>query len=448
MQHGSAISLAPTFPDVLGLFSGGVRLTLDAVECALGIYPHGAAVGQPFEALILLQSACDQPVQLKLTLQLPRRTTTGERLSLFAPRDMFDMTLPSGEVGLLHFPIVAQIPTPVGSDYGLSVRIAVNRPRNAKMIRNGFAGRMPGTLPISKHRKAILQHEVDFRADTDETTPANTLHATFNVLPGQVNAKQELTPHYDVLWTAQTLSQDQEAYAAMETRARSIANTLTRTQIYEVLQVETKRRFEAAHTPLHPGEVLEIAKLLSYTLEDGVETEASLKLSDTQWLQRLTLFLDDDAVLNDVAQLMARLYTAVIHDAVLIGYALLAPSFKVEDEERTAKAHLPARPPLGLPADHEAQGQRLAQLLDRQQPIPLEEVYLPLVLAGLAQHVQIKGMINGKAENLWTGLAEIRDAWRLRQESKAVRSPTMIKLTSELMQSTEDSLVFSHVPRA
>src|SRR5579864_4907267 len=176
MQHGTATSLPLSFPDVLGLFSSGRRLTIDAVQCALGIYPRGAAVGQPFEVLLLIQSACDQPVQVKIALQLPRRTTTGERLSLFAPREMFDLTLPSGEVGLLHFPIVAQYPTPVGSDYALSVRVAVNRPRNAKMIRNPFGGRMPGILPISKHRRTILQEEVGFSAVADETTPANTLH--------------------------------------------------------------------------------------------------------------------------------------------------------------------------------------------------------------------------------------------------------------------------------
>src|SRR5215472_109641 len=152
MQQGTT-SLTSTYPDVLALFSGEARLTIDVVQCALAVYPQGAAVGQPFEALLLLQNTCDQSVQVKAAVQLPRRTGNGERISLFAPRELVDVTLAPAEVGLLHFPLVPQVPTPVGTDYPLDLRIAVNRPRNAKLIRDVFGGRMPGVLPISKHRR-------------------------------------------------------------------------------------------------------------------------------------------------------------------------------------------------------------------------------------------------------------------------------------------------------
>ncbi|MHB8627313.1 MAG: hypothetical protein ACYDBJ_11095 [Aggregatilineales bacterium] len=449
MQRGATTSLALMYPDVLGLLSGGARLTVETVQCALGVYPHGAAIGQPFEALVVLQNLCDQSVPVKVTIKLPRRTATGERLSLFAPRETLDVPLPPGEVGLLHFPILAQLPTPVGMDYPISVRVEAHHPRNAKWIRDPFGGRAPGALPISKHRRLILQREVGFSAHADESTPANTLHATFDVLPGQVTAKYDLTARYEPLWIAQHLIQDQEAYAAIEVQTRSIANMLTRTRVYEPLRAETERQFTAADSPLYPGETLEIAKLLTYTMNDGLETDSALPLTETHWFQRLTLCLADEALLNDTDRLITRLYTALAHDAVLVGYTMLAQSLKGEDVERNAKPRRPAQtPPFGLPAEHRSQAEKLMQLLDRQQPITPEAIYMPLIVAGLMQHVQVKGTVNGQMENLWTSLAQIREAWRLRQASGTLRSPITTQMMPELLKTAEDFLVSTRVPRA
>ncbi len=448
MQHAATISLTTTYPDILGALTGGARFTIETIQCAVGIYPHGAAIGQPFETLVMLQNLCDQPVPVKTTIQLPRRTVNGERISLFAPRETLEVTLPPGEVGLLHFPLVPQLPTPVGSNYAVSVHIEPHSPRNAKWIRDPFGGRAPGVLPISKHRRLILQREVDFSAQVDDSSPDKTLRATFGVLPGQVNAKQEVMARYEPLWTSQSLAQDQADYAMIEAQARSIATTFTRTRLYESLRAETERRFTAADSPLYPGETLEIAKLLTYTLEDGFETENLLPLAETHWFQRLTLCLDDEALLKDTDRLVARLYTAIVHDAVLIGYGMLAQRLKAEDETRNGKPRrAPAALP-GLPTEHRAQAKQLAMLLDRAQLIKPEAIYIPLIVAGLTQHVQVKGTINGQPENLWTSLAQIREAWRLRQASGTVRSPITIKMMPELLQAAEDFLIRTRVPRA
>ena len=448
MQHATTISLTPTYPDILGALTGGAGFTIETIQCAVAIYPHGAAIGQPFETLVMLQNLCDQPVPIKTTIQLPRRTANGERISLFAPRETLEVTLPPGEVGLLHFPLVPQLPTPVGSKYTVSVHVEPHSPRNAKWIRDPFGGRAPGLLPISKHRRLILQREVVFNAQADDSSSDKTLRATFDVLPGQVNAKQELAARYEPLWTSQNLAEDQAAYAAVEAQARSIATSFTRVRFYEPLRVETERRFTAADSPLYPGETLEIAKLLTHTVENGFETEAVLPLADTHWFQRLTLCLDDEALLKDTDRLVARLYTAIIHDAILIGYGMLAQRLKTEDATRSAKPRRAAGVLPGLPVEHHAQAKQLAMLLDREQPIKPEAIYMPLVVAGLTQHIQVKGTINGHPENLWTSLAQIREAWRLRQASGTVRSPITIKMMPELLQAAEDFLVRTRVPRA
>ena len=75
------------YPDVLGTITGGSRLNVELVQCAFGVYPTSTALGQPFEALVLLQNICDRPLQVTVTVQLPRKDSNGNRMSVIAAKD-------------------------------------------------------------------------------------------------------------------------------------------------------------------------------------------------------------------------------------------------------------------------------------------------------------------------------------------------------------------------
>ena len=49
---------------LLGAVTGGERLNLDVVQCALGVRPSSVPAGKPFEAILLLQNASDVNVDV------------------------------------------------------------------------------------------------------------------------------------------------------------------------------------------------------------------------------------------------------------------------------------------------------------------------------------------------------------------------------------------------
>jgi hypothetical protein len=441
--------MASLYPDVLGFISSDARLTVECVQVALGVYPKQVAVGQPFELLILFQNLCDHSITTKITIQLPRRNPAGERLSLFTPRDTFDVSLAPGEVGLQHVPIRPQLPTPVGQNYPLAVRVEANHPRGAKFVRNPNGGRAPGAFSMSPYRLTILQQEVGFAANrANTTTGANTLMANFDILPGQiVQNTTDLSPRYEVLWDVKHLSQDQVAYAAIEAQTRELVQSFTRVMLYEPLQNETLRRFSAAGLPLMPGEVMAIAKIMTYTMEDGLEIEPGFSLASSIWFQRLTLFRTNEALLNNTERLIAALYTAVIEDAGRLGYTLLAQRLgqpiNSTPMNRPNRATKPLDNPLGLPEDQAAHIIEIGDALDRLLPLDLTHVYWPLGLAGVLLHMSIRG----PKENLWKTLDEVRSAWHSRSTTGLPHASTMANLMADALQNAEQTLTRMHLPR-
>ena len=453
MQRGTANrlpQLASLYPDVLGFVSGDNRLTVDCVQAALGIYPTQVAVGQPFELLVLLQNLCDHSITPKAVIQLPRRNSMGERLSLFTPRDTIDVSMAPGEVGLLHVPVRPQLPTPVGQNYPVVVRIEATRPRGAKLVRDPNGGRAPGAFAMSPHRLAILQREVGFAASLPAPVPvANTMQSSFDILPGQIlQATADVSPRYEILWDTKQLAQDQMAYATIETETRELVQTFTRAMLYEALQSETKRRFESAGLTLMPGEVIAITKLLIYTMEDGLDIEPGFSLPISSWFQRLTLFRNNVELLGNMDGLIAALYSAVIADAGQLGYTLLSQHLGQSNingtmTSRLPRATKPLQSPLGLPEEQSAHIVEISDALNHMVPLDLTHVYWPLALAGVMQHV----LIRGPKENLWTTLEEMRIAWRSRNVNGLPHASVMSNLMTDALQNAEQTLTRLRMPR-
>ncbi len=425
-----AVVTPSSYPDVLGMLSN-TRLTTDAVQAALAIYPRSAVVGQAFEALVILQNRCDQPVPITLNISLPRKDAAGNRVNLFTTRDSVQTLLAAGEVGLFHIPITPLAPTPP-TTYPIRVSVDARRPRNAKTIREPGQGRIAGSLPMSPHRLAILQNEVGFGAGAAGagTRLLNTLNGAIEIKPGQVPAgASSAAPRYEILWDGRTFEDDQRKYAVLEARTRQFTNGLTRTRLYEPLIDETDRCFRAAGCALQPGEVIAISKLLAYTLEDGLELEEGFRVTEGRWFQRLAAHIDDTALLADDTRLLGPMYIPALHDATRLGFHMLARSFKDA---------------LGSPAEHLNQANRLVEALEGTGAVDMQHVYMPLVLAGLMLHAQIKA----SDEDLWGTLDEVHAAWQTRVAAGSLPPmPLVAKLIDDLLLREEEFLIRTRVPR-
>src|SRR5260221_14586985 len=100
----------PDYPDVLGTITGGARLNVELVLCAFAVYPTSTAIGQPLEELVLLQNTCDKAIQVDVTVQLPRKNSQGNRMSLFTSKAEIRVFLQWIETGSTHIPIVSHLP--------------------------------------------------------------------------------------------------------------------------------------------------------------------------------------------------------------------------------------------------------------------------------------------------------------------------------------------------
>lgn len=377
------------YPDMLGVLATEHLLVDDVLQCALGLFPQSTVVGQPIEALLLLQSLIDQPLPVQLTIKAPPRDTHGNLLNVFTPRPRFAFNLPAGETGLLHVPVVPELPTEPGSGYPIYVHVAVQKPDRFGRVRPLSGGPPPSLLAISPFRVTVLR-DVHFVAQSAES---NWLGVTFDVLTGRFPPRAEPpAPRYEALWTVRELAQERARTQEVAGEALRFARGLTRTNVYAPLLQRTRDVFGDAGLPLHPGEILFITKLLTYVMEDGLELEQGASLVQSFWFQRLCgLMASDPTVLDNVDQLIKLLYSAVVQDAVLLGFKMVTHNTGVE---------------FGDEDEQNGYAARVVGVVEGRLPASLEHIYVPLAMAGTMLVAQ---MTIGQ-ENPWQSLAALQEA--------------------------------------
>src|SRR5258708_3953624 len=333
MPTTTPASAPPDYPDVLGTITSGARLNVEVAQCAFAVSPPSSAVGQPLEGLVLLQNVCDKPIQVQITVQLPRKDSQGNRMTLITPKDEIMVGMEAAETGLLHIPIVPHLPTQASQNNTIGVRFQVKTPKAYKVIRQLHGGRAATALNMSPFRLNILR-EVGFTAASPEP---GALNANFNIIAGHVDDMPPGAVRYETLWTVKELPNEQARYPALVAQAERFAGTMTRTRIFEPLLLNTEQRFSKAGMPLHPGESIFITKTLTYVMEEGLDLEEGFHLKEGRWFQRLASIVSDKYLVEDEERMIAYLYTAVLHDAVRLCLHIV---------ERTVKRQF------GSPDDH------------------------------------------------------------------------------------------------
>ncbi|MEP7287530.1 MAG: hypothetical protein ABI947_17365 [Chloroflexota bacterium] len=412
------------YPDVLGTITGGSRLNVDMVQCAFTVYPNATALGQPFEALVLLQNMCDKPIQVQINLQIPRKDSLGNRMSLIAAKDEIVVNMQPGETGLLHVPIVPHLPTQPTQNNTMSVRIQPRVPKAYKLVRHADGGRPATALNMSLLRLNILR-EVSFMAVSQV---AGVLTAPFNIIPGQVQTMAPAANRYETLWSVKELPNEQARYAASVKDAERFAATLSRSTVMEPLLAITEQRFAQAGLPLHPGETLFAVKTLTYIMEDGLDLETGFGLVNGRWFNRLVSVVSDQYMTQDEDRLCSFLYTAVVYDAVRVGLNIV---------ERYA------RQKFGTQDEHAAYAEAVVGVLEGRNQVDLGHVYLPLVLTGIVLNLTIKS----SKENLWDSLASLKEAWTGRVRLADSTIEPISQILTAFIKDAELTLTRSRVPR-
>ena len=420
------MSEQPSYPDILGELADE-RLTIgEVVQCALGVFPDRVALGQPLEALLLLQNLTNQPLPLELAVRSSSRDAAGNLANFLTPKPRIALALPGGEVALMHIPITAQLPTLPSADYAVRIQIKARKPDTLLRVRPLIGGQPPSLLAISPFRLAVLR-DIAFKAK--EVGP-DQLEALFAVLKGRFPPpEREPKPRYEALWTLRDYEQEEEQVQAIAGEAMGFARTLGRHNVYAPLVNHTQEFFAGAGMPLHPGEAVFIAKVLTYVMEDGLDLEEGFSRADSHWFRRLRgLMVQDRDVIHHTDRLLRLLYTAIVQDAALLGFIMVTHVTRVnfgDDQER---------------ADYAS---RLVAALEGRMPVALEHVYVPLALAGTL----LLARMTSQGENPWESLDDLIEArdGRISLAGSAFRE--VFDILNQLIEKAERLLTELRIPR-
>ncbi len=415
------------YPDILGVVTAGKRYEMATLQCAVGVFPRGAAVAQPFEVLIALQSTVSQPQEVTIELRLPLKDAAGHRLSFYVPRKQIKLQLGAGEVGLLHLPVVIQPPTPPATGYPLIVRVTGRPVAEARRVRSPGAGRPPSALSISPFRLDVLR-EVAFSHDGQ----AGQVRCRFDVIPGQVRVGlSNPEPKYEILWTAREHQVDQSRVDESIAIAESLALEMTRGTIFHHLEDATRERFGNAGLPLHPGEVLFITKSLTHVFEDAYQYETDYKLYDARWFQWLCSLIvrDPEIAERDLGELAGgELYLAALYDAVWVTLPMV--------QSWTGRRY-------GSPQEHRQYADKVVQAVQGNAPMDLGYAYLPLIMAGVLLNMRVAM----RYENQWTSLDMLEEARRGRARLSGTRDQELFNVLDTLIAEARELLRRARVPK-
>ncbi len=421
----------PMFPDVLGMIAPtNARITLDALQLAVGVFPRQAYLNQPFEVVTILQSMIDQPMNVRIALQLPMKDPNGRPMNITAAKKMIDLSLKPGEVGALRVPVAALSPTQPGENYPIQVAVRYRASRSGKTMRPVTGGAPASVLAVSPFKLQALS-DIEFVHHPHNASQEN-ITLQFDIAPRRMpNPPLELKIAYETLWTVDQLAQEQQLLAAKVEEARMIASTLTRHHIYAAVLRRTQDLYADHGLALHPGEARAIAKMVTYTLDDGATLEQVMPLEETRWFQTLcqTLAANPEVSTWEPGEIVERyLMESAIYDAVLTGFSIIRPRVRVNLGDRQERINY---------------ANRLVSWLAGQSEPDLAYIYLPLVLGG----VTVNAVVMGRDDDPWRLLDEMREAYRGRVRLASGASVEIFEMLDKLMVRAEDDLRRARIQR-
>jgi hypothetical protein len=430
MMQESIHKLEPLYPDVLGSITGGTRISMDKLQCALGIFPTQTYINQPVEVILILQNMVDQPMQIKVGLQLPSQDKKGNPVVIDTEKKTLSLSMRPGEVGVLRVPISPLPPTQPGTAFPVRVAVRYRTPNEGRAVRPPAGGAPPSVLSISTFKLQALR-EVAFSAHTWNES-AEIITTYFDIAPKRTPPiGQDLQPRYESLWTMQEMVEERELVQAKIEDARRIASSLTRNTVYHPMMAAVEDHFGERGMPLHPGETRAIAKMMTYTMDEGLELEPGFSMEDSRWFLTLCQVLAHNPDLENIdrGELVTKyLFEAALYDSILLGFATIDPKVKEDLGDMAERVNYANRV--------------LAWFAGEGDPDP-SYIYLPLAMGG----VVVNMLVATKDENPWVVVDQLTEANRGRARLASGEVATIFKVMDSLLNQAEDALRRARVNR-
>lgn len=407
-------------PDLLGAVTGGDRLNLDVVQCALGVRPSSVSAGKPFEAILLLQNASDVNVDVTAVVKLPEQDARGKRNRFIVKRERLVVGLRPAEVGFMTLPLSSSPQTAPGSDYRLVMELGVKRMDNRKPTRvrgsdgGGFFVETELSNEVQEHLWRLQQMVFDV-----DRVGRSGIGVGFSIKEATLGEVADFSPGWTSLWTMRDHVDENLLVDRVRDKLELVLPRVNRDTLFFPLLEHVQTTFrEVGRYHLKAGEAVFVTKALVLALEQGTPDLEMDDVADDErpeWFLRLCRILFDrpDAIKNVPYLFTALIFNDLLRDAMRLSLTMI----------NTVTGE-------GFDSEVE-RDDYIGSIMDLLEGggLDFSRVYLPLVLGGLIANTRVVMPQEVPRETIWL-LQQARDE-RLRE--KDADSAPVFDLTERLL---------------
>lgn len=385
-----------TFPDIIGEYMDAKeRYAASGLQYAGYFDPPTISPGQVTNFFLFLQNMVNVPIEANLKIIPPQ---TGGFLRSKNPMletgaDEINIKLGAAEVGLLSMPVTTTEHVESGrQELGIEAKVASQgkgervRPEKSQSLMEFKLIDSPVGLGLVGAVGATY---------AEKNAKKSTFALNISEKPGPVVESPNLEHHFEIVWKRQHTKFFTKAVQEIHTREIKIKKELTQDAIYANLYSESTHRFADAGLPLRIGEAIILAKILTFSCQYFLQDPHRMNgLLVPIWEDALEIEEDTTDSLRVIRTLG---YYHLLKLSIATGFGIIRQTFGREFWSQTERM---------VVTDH------IAHHIDSGQPLEVDFLYLPLLMAG----TQICDKIKLQGENIDQSIALIKKARQARTE--------------------------------
>lgn len=399
------------FPDIIGYITKSERLDLGVVQVTAAILPSIVKAGKTFRVAVIAQNMVDAPIEMLVTLNLPNADAAGKRNKFSAKMLRIAVGMQAAEVGMILLPVNCAGDTAAGEvKFSLSISgvKALERGGRIRTPEGGSELYVDGLKPDTRKLLDNLAKQ-KFVGGKKALLGGGTLEPSALIQPGTVTEIADFKPDYRTVWTRGDLREDPLILLNrfQDDLTQFALIMLDRTHMLSPLIEKTAARFKQAGYELYEIEAKLIGRVLTHVLEYACTGQFSYGRTympmpeyevlpliqrpfrdktpiHIRWLIPVLQAIAED---NRAAKYMQRVmvkdevYDALLRDSL---------TWALNTVEAATGIELGTKEELEQHADQwVAKFQKCLTAEPDAQPLTIEDVYLPLVLAGIATYDEL-----------------------------------------------------------
>jgi hypothetical protein len=363
--------MAVEYPDIISEYVVATeRYESDGVQIFPYMEPIEIPMGGTATLALLLQSSVDVPVDIAIEAEMPQTSRFRGVPVLEIGQAPLRAKLAPAQVGMLSVPVKTATQAKEGQ-YEIVLNVAVKAQGQGSRVRpQSNQGRFRSPL-IDDVVGLDLARVVGVRFNCKTTRKIGVPV----LVRGQAEVPAEapdLTTRFESLWVVENAKVQGEALHEIGDRRAVIADQLQTEPLFVGLFAEAQRRFAEAGVPLRVGEAIALGKILTYTTRYFL---ANSDLQDGLLVPIWELALQYELPTGDPLWVLPNVgFRHVLRLSVALSFGLVKQAL--------------GRMPWSL---EERRGviSLVADTVDAAQPLPVEFLYIPLLMAAATINRQI-----------------------------------------------------------